>query len=185
MAVRKHIIISDDVHGAPPWLITFCDLVFLLLAFFVLKFSMSAPRQVKLANTQSAAVVRPIEKIAGGEETSILGVFSPSDSSVLSFRGKTALSSLAKQASELGQDVVVSLEIISFPKEKSQDAQGVKELLYAQREAVLRQLVDSGLSLEGLLVEPINLPKPDWFSVTTEDKSLSSRVTLILQEKRS
>jgi len=125
-----------------------------------------------------------IKQFLGGEETSIVGAFSPGDSNELSFRGKTAFASLAHQAAELKQDVVVKIEILSFPKEFWPKPESVKKVLQAQRQTVLRQLVDAGLSLEALMVEPIILPKSDLFSVSNEVKSLSSRVSLVLQEKR-
>ena len=183
MGVRASRRIWVEEHSShPAWLITFCDLIFLLLAFFVLKFSMSSLKQVE--KTDNLPKIK-LAKFIGGEETGILGAFSPGDSAELSFRGKTALASFAAQAAELKQDVVVKVEILSFPKEFWAHPEGVKELLTNQRQTVLRQLVDSGLSLEALLVEPINLPKPDVFNASTEDKSLSSNISLVLQEKRS
>lgn len=183
MAVaRLNRFYSEDDHSLQPaWLITFCDLIFLLLAFFVLKFSMSSP---KLPEDSVKEPVVSLSKLFGGEETGIVGAFSPGDSAQLSFRGKTALASFAAQASELNQDVVIKVEILSFPEEFWGRPESVKELLVAQREGVLRQLVDSGLSLEAILLEPIELPKPELFNVAIRDKSLSSRVSLVLQEKR-
>jgi len=171
----------EELSQQPAWLITFCDLIFLLLAFFVLKFSMSSPKNLQEPIPE---VGINLNRLVGGEETSILGAFSPGDSAQLSFRGKTALDAFAKQAAELKQDVVIKVEILSFPEEFWLRPESVKELLSTQRQTVLRQLVDSGLSFEGLLIEPLNLPKPESFSGSIGDKSLSSRVTLILQEKR-
>lgn len=172
---------EEEINSQPAWLITFCDLIFLLLAFFVLKFSMSSPKRLEEPVKDPAI---QLNKAIGGEETGIVGAFSPGDSAQLSFRGKTALASFAAQAAELKQDVVIKLEILSYPQEFWARPESVKELLNAQRESVLRQLVDSGLSLEALLLEPINLPKPDSFSAVIGDKSLSSRISLVLQEKR-
>jgi hypothetical protein len=184
MGLRSSRRVLEAEHGShPSWLITFCDLIFLLLAFFVLKFSMSSLKQTVEVTDTTPKI--ELKKIVGGEETGIVGAFSPGDSAELSFRGKTALNSFAAQASELKQDVVVKVEILSFPREFWPNPESVKELLSAQRRTVMRQLVDSGLSLEAILVEPISAPKADVFGASNEDKSLSSRISLVLQQKRT
>jgi flagellar motor protein MotB len=180
--IESRRVFLEEEEGSAPWLVTFSDLIFLMLTFFVLQFSMSSP--VEPSYQVEGEPLPPLKVSGGGESTVISGAFNPSDSPALSFRGKTALEALGKQAAELGQDVVISLEPVTISEDYS-DRESVKESLFRQREAVMRQLVDSGLSPAAILLEPIDTSPIEKKNERRLSKSLSSRLTLTLQRKRS
>ncbi len=171
---------ESDAH--PVWITTFCDFAFLLLTFSVLQFSMTAPRIIQTEPKEETKA--PLFGVdASGDTTVIIGAFSPSDGTELSFRGKTAIDSLALRARELEREVVVSVQ----PAVPVQEAQNelMVNLLLEQRESILRQLIDAGVPLDHLAVAPPVLQKAQSITLEKGAKYLSSRLEITLQEKRT
>lgn len=177
-----------EIVAHSTWATTFCDLIFLLLAFYVLLFSMSSPRPKANAEQDSieASSAQSFSVEAEGDTTVIVGAFHPSNSTEFSYRGKTALYSLALQAQELRKEVVVTVHQVTGSEIKNSEDLGREQIaLMAQRDRVLRQLIDSGVLPENLAMSPIETEKVQRISLENRHNPLSSRIEITLQDKRN
>ena len=164
------------------WVTTFSDLVFLLLTFFVLQYATTVPKVRNEAPVSSEQFDSPPVVQAAGEVNVIYGAFSPSDSDQLSFRGRTAVVSLARQAIQLGRDLRVSLTLGSYGNYAPDDAFSV---LHRQRMSVLRQLSLAGLPEHAVVLTPLSPAISDKSGDSKAANSLTSRLEITVQEKRS
>jgi len=173
-------VAENDQELSTGWMTTFGDLVFLLLTFFVLQFATTIP---KIAVPAAPSVeLEPIVKVEedGSETTVIYGAFSPSESIDLSYRGRTAVQAISAQALQLGRDVRVTILPLSLGEEPDRI-----RLLNQQRMSVVRHLIGYGLPQVAVVLTPLDLEISEENIVANPAKSLTSRLELTIQPKRS
>ena len=171
---------GEAEFGKGTWTTTFCDLIFLLLGFFVLLYATTAPK-VKKPEPQVVESEQVFKVEDDGSETTVIyGAFSPSESPDLSYRGRTAIQAISTHALELGRDLKITIQPLSIGEESD-----ALRLLNQQRMSVVRHIIGFGLPQYAIVMTPLELGISEKNEAVNPSKSLTSRLELTIQPKRS
>jgi hypothetical protein len=161
------------------WITTFCDMSFVVLAFFVLQFAFTVPNKPPVKQAAGEELADGFELIRQGETTVVYGAFNPSNSDSLSWRGRAAIEALSRQAGQLGQEIKVEVVHLSGDDVLADTA------LDNQRLSVIRHFLSQGVLLSELVVAPKRSEKRQLKDVSMQANLLTSRLEITLQPKRS